>query len=329
MQNRKNNAYYKLQLIVIIIRVDKEKLKRRRKKMKLIIGKTSGFCMGVKRAVDEATKEVEKNQGKVTYCLGELVHNPQVIQNLEQKGLQIIEKLEDIPDPKGKKVIFRAHGVTKQVYEEAEQLGLVVADFSCPKVLAIHEIAKQYVQKGIPIFLIGEKEHPEVIGTASFCGENYFVIQNEEGLQEAIQKVKGKINQLLVIAQTTFNLQKFEQFIETISKELQGVTIEVKNTICDATRLRQEETSQLSKNVDCKIVIGGKKSSNSNKLYQIAKANCNNTFFIENLNDLENMIQKEGKTEINFRKYATIGMMAGASTPEQSVQEVVCFLEKQ
>ena len=303
--------------------------------MELIIGKTSGFCMGVKRAVEETTKVVEEarkiedDEKNITYCLGELVHNPQVIQNLEQKGLKIIRQLSEIPNPKGKKVIFRAHGVTKQVYEQAEQLGLVILDFSCPKVLAIHEIAKQYVKKGVPIFLIGEKEHPEVIGTASFCGENYFVIQNEEGLQEAIQKVKGKINQLLVIAQTTFNLQKFEQFIETISKELQGVTIEVKNTICDATRLRQEETGQLSKNVDCMIVIGGKKSSNSNKLYQIAKANCNNTFFIENVNELENMVQKEGRTEDDFRKYATIGMMAGASTPEQSVQEVVCFLEKQ
>ena len=303
--------------------------------MELIIGKTSGFCMGVKRAVEETTKVVEEarkiegDEKNITYCLGELVHNPQVIQNLEQKGLKIIRQLSEIPNPKGKKVIFRAHGVTKQVYEQAEQLGLVILDFSCPKVLAIHEIAKQYVKKGVPIFLIGEKEHPEVIGTASFCGEKHFVIQNEENLQAAIKNVKGKINQLLVIAQTTFNLQKFEQFIETISKELQGVTIEVKNTICDATRLRQEETGQLSKNVDCMIVIGGKKSSNSNKLYQIAKANCNNTFFIENVNELENMVQKEGRTEDDFRKYATIGMMAGASTPEQSVQEVVHFLEKQ
>ena len=296
--------------------------------MKLIIGKTSGFCMGVKRAVDEATKEVEKNEGEVTYCLGELVHNPQVIQNLEQKGLKIIRQLSEIPNPKGKKVIFRAHGVTKQVYEQAEQLGLVILDFSCPKVLAIHEIAKQYVKKGVPIFLIGEKEHPEVIGTASFCGENSLVIQNEEELQEAIQKVKGEINELLIIVQTTFNLQRFNQFVEVMKQHLQDVTIEVKNTICDATRLRQDETSQLSKNVDCMIVIGGKKSSNSNKLYQIAKENCESTFFIENVKELENMMQNEGKTEVDFRKYDTIGMMAGASTPEQSVQEVVCFLEK-
>ena len=298
--------------------------------MQLLIGKTSGFCMGVKRAVDETTKEVEKSQGEVTYCFGELVHNPQVIQNLEQKGLKIIEKLEEIPNPKGKKVIFRAHGVTKQVYEQAEQLGLEVLDFSCPKVLAIHEIAKQYVKKIIPIFLIGEKTHPEVIGTASFCGENSFVIQNEKELQEAIQKVKGKINQLLVIAQTTFNLQKFNQFVEIMQQELQGVTIEVKNTICDATRLRQEETSQLSKNVDCMIIIGGKKSSNSNKLYQIAKENCKTTLFVENANELKNMLQSEekGKQKINLAQYENIGIMAGASTPEQSVQEVVQFLEK-
>lgn len=186
---------------------------------------------------------------------------------------------------------------------------------TCPKVLAIHKIAEEYQKKGYFIILIGVENHPEVIGTISFCGEDKYLLTNEENIQEAIKKVKeSHANKVLIMAQTTFSLKRFEKISEEIKKSLENkYKVEIKNTICAATRLRQEETEKISKEVDYMIIIGGKNSSNTKKLYDIAKSNCENTILVETLKDLR---VKE------IKRFNKIGIMAGASTPQESIKEI-------
>lgn len=289
--------------------------------MKIIIGKKAGFCEGIKIAVNRAKEIIEKNEGKITYCLGDLVHNPVIMQNLYQKGLKVIKNLSEIENPQGKTTIIRAHGVVKQVYKQAEDLGVNLEDLTCANVLAIHKLVEQNSKNGYYILIIGESNHAETIGTASFAGENCKVIENEEQLQEAIKYIKNKeIEKVFIVAQTTFNLEKFNKFVNTIQNEV-NTEIVVKNTICNATRTRQEETIELSKQVDYMIIIGGRKSSNTNKLYDISCENCKNVIMIENAEELT--IDKIEQ----ITKFNVIGIMAGASTPQESIEEVKEKLE--
>lgn len=280
--------------------------------LQIILGKTAGFCFGVKNAVNKAL-EATKNETSMQ-CLGELVHNKQVTEELEKKGIQFIENLEQA----NKKLIIRSHGVEKEVYLKAKEKGIEIIDLTCPKVLNIHKIAEEYIKKGYYIFLVGQKEHPETIGTMSFCGPDYSLIQSEEDVEEAVKKYKnsGCANSLL-ISQTTYSLEKFNKISHILNQNVPN--IEVKNTICNATKLRQEETQKIAKQVDLMIIVGGKHSSNSNKLYEIAKKYCRNTIFIE--------IKEE--IDINYiKKFERIGVMAGASTPQKSIIELVDIIQK-
>ncbi len=278
--------------------------------MELIVGKTAGFCYGVKRAVDGAKEELKKNER--LYGLGEIVHNQEVIKELENLGMQFIN---DIEDSKGKTII-RAHGIPKQIYEEAKEKGIELIDYTCPKVLKIHEIAEEYAKKGYYIFLLGNKKHPEIIGTLSYCGDNKFVIEKEDDTIKALETFeKTGIQKLLVISQTTYSLEKFYIIEEIIKNELpRDIELVIKNTICQATEIRQKETEEMAKKVDCMIVIGGKNSSNTKKLYEIAKKYCKTVLLIENETELE--INKLQSTD-------TVGIMAGASTPKESIESVV------
>lgn len=295
--------------------------------MEIVLGKMAGFCGGVKNAIDKTYKEAESRKDDI-YCLGDLVHNPVVLENLEKMGVKIIDNLNEVPQPEGKTVIIRAHGVTKEIYEQAKQMGITLKDLTCPKVLKIHNFVEEYAKNEDYIFLIGEKKHPEVIGTKSFCGKNSIVIENEEELDKAIKKIEKDINKsvskkkLVVVAQTTFNLEKFKEFENKIKRELEKyIEIIINNTICDATRLRQEETEKISKEVEGMIVIGGKKSSNTNKLYQISLNNCNNVVMVEDENDLKNLLEQ-------FKNCKRIGVMAGASTPEETINKSIEMLKK-
>lgn len=279
--------------------------------MELIVGQTAGFCYGVKRAVEGAKKELGETQDKV-YCLGDLVHNRQVVDELKEKGLIV---LEDISKVNGKTII-RAHGVEKRIYDIAKKKGIVLKDYTCPNVLKIHKIAEEYAKNGYYIFLCGNKKHPENIGTLSYCGKNFYVIEKEEDAIKALEQLeKLKIDKLLVISQTTYSLEKFYIIEEIIKNELPiNIELVVKNTICRATELRQIETEEIAKKVEYMIIIGGVNSSNTKKLYEIAKSNCKNSVCIEVAEQLE-------LEEI--RKHHKIGIMAGASTPEESIKEVV------
>lgn len=276
--------------------------------MEIIIGKTAGFCYGVKNAVNKTKEEVQKQ--KTTYCLGELVHNKQVTKKLEEQGLIIINNIEDARE----NVIIRSHGVPEEIYTKAKDLNLKVVDLTCPNVLKIHNIVKEYSTKGYYIFIIGQKEHAETIGTVSYCKNNSTIVEKEEDVITAVNNFKkSNLEKILVVSQTTFSLEKFNKIVKNIKNSM-NAKIEIKNTICNATSVRQKETQELAKQVDLMIIIGGRHSSNTNKLYEIAKKECSNCILIETA------------AEINkdyVKNVSKIGIMAGASTPNESIENTV------
>jgi len=282
--------------------------------MQIIVGKTAGFCFGVKNAVIKAKEETKKS--KPIYCLGELVHNAQVTEELTEKGIQFVDNIDGV---KGR-VIIRSHGVTKETYKKAENKNIEIVDLTCPKVLKIHNIAEEYSNKDYYIFLIGNKDHPEVIGTASFCGNNYSIVEETETVEQALLDFReAKKEKILIISQTTYSIEKFNKIVEKIKQEVFSEILEIKNTICNATKERQEETKAIAQQVDLMIIIGGKHSSNSNKLYELSKQYCSRVLFIETHEELD--LEK-------IKSANKIGIMAGASTPQRSIEEVIEMLNK-
>lgn len=283
--------------------------------MKITIGKTAGFCYGVKNAVDGA-KEASKNTNGKIYGLGEIVHNKEVVNDLENMGIEFIKDIKDAKE----NVIIRAHGVDKKIYLEAKNMGINVLDFTCPNVKKVHDIASEYAKEGYYIILFGDKNHPENIGTVSYCENGYYVIKKQDEIEKLIQDIIGKRNELntnkvLIISQTTYNNSNFVKYSNIIKKELEKNNIEViiQNTICKSTEIRQKEVEKMSKENEYMIIIGGKNSSNTNKLYEIASMYCKNVVCVER--------EKELDLE-EIRKYELIGIMAGASTPRQSIDRV-------
>lgn len=282
--------------------------------MEIIVGETAGFCFGVKNAVTRAKEELEKT--KPTYCIGQLVHNNQVISQLEKNGMIFINSIDNAQG----KTIIRAHGIPKIEYKKAKERQIELLDLTCPKVIHIHNIAEEYSKKGYYIFLIGQKTHPEIIGTISFCGKNSYIIEKEEEINSALEKFdKSETKKALIIAQTTYSIEKFNKISQTIKQRIKQENIEIKNTICNATKQRQEETKELSSRVKVMVIIGSKTSSNSNKLYEISKKYCKETIFIETEEELEIGAIK-GKE--------SIGIMAGASTPQKSIEKVIEKIKK-
>lgn len=281
--------------------------------MEVIIGKNYGFCFGVKRAVDGAFKQLENE--KKLYCLGELVHNKQVMNKLQENGAILIDDLEQVKN-KNLKVIIRAHGIPKKVYETAKDMGIELIDFTCPSVLKVQNIAEEYSNRGFFIILTcSKKNHPEVLGIESHCGDKYVLIENIHEVDSALKKFKEiNNNKLLLISQTTYSMKKFKD-VELMIKESLDRSLEfvVSNTICLATQIRQDETKKLASEVDKMIIIGGKNSSNTQKLFEIALKNCNNSICVETKEEIENE---------DFSHCNKIGIMAGASTPQWSIDEI-------
>ncbi|MBR6821151.1 MAG: 4-hydroxy-3-methylbut-2-enyl diphosphate reductase [Bacilli bacterium] len=282
--------------------------------MNIVVGKLAGFCGGVINSVSKTDKLLE--DGIKTYCLGELVHNKQVVDKLKDKGLVFIDTLEEVED--GSRVIIRAHGVTKETYELAKKKNLDIIDLTCPNVLRIHEKAIKLVEDDFFIVLIAQKDHPEAIGTISFCGKDSVILEDKNGISEVVRLFKnsGK-NKLAVISQTTYSMLKFDELVEELKNQLNNYEINIDNTICSATELRQKETSKLATEVDAMIIIGGKNSSNTKKLYDIASSKCKNTYIVETIDDLKE----------DMSVFDIVGVMAGASTPKESIDEVVDYLK--
>ena len=275
--------------------------------MNIILAKSAGFCFGVKRAVETVYKEAEKNQTPI-YTFGPIIHNEEVVADLEKKGVQVIHSTDALKGrPKGT-VIIRSHGVERKIYDEIKALGFEIVDATCPFVKRIHKIVAEESKKGSRIIIIGNPDHPEVEGIRGWAGENVTVIKNAE---EAEKFENTTSERICIVSQTTFNYNKFKELVEIISEK--GYDISVLNTICNATRERQTEARSIAKEVDAMIVIGDKHSSNTQKLYEICSRECHNTYYIQTLDDFD-MNQ--------LRSVETVGITAGASTPNNIIEEV-------
>ena len=275
---------------------------------KVTLAKSAGFCFGVKRAVNKVYEEVEKQEAPI-YTYGPIIHNEEVVKDLEAKGVTVLEELECLEQiPKGT-VVIRSHGVGKKVYERIKNSGFTVEDATCPFVLKIHRIVEEHSKAGEHIVIIGNNEHPEVEGIKGWCAtDRLTVLQSVEEAEEFSVKDKQKI---CIVSQTTFNYKKFQELVEIICKK--GYDIIVLNTICNATEERQTEARAIAEQVDAMIVIGGRNSSNTQKLFEICKNECKNTYYIQTVKDLD---------LAEVRSVDNVGITAGASTPNNIIEEV-------
>ncbi len=275
-------------------------------KIQVIVAKTAGFCFGVERAVNQVYQQIESGVRPI-YTLGPIIHNEEVVKDLEQKGVRVISR-EEIRDIHEGTVIIRSHGVGRQVYEELEKQGVHIVDATCPFVKKIHHIVEEQNRAGRRIIIIGDSTHPEVEGIRGWADNRTLTAKTEEEIDSFVLKKDEKI---CFVAQTTFNYKKFKYLVEKFSKK--GYDIIVFNSICSATEERQKEAERIASQVDAMIVIGGKSSSNTRKLYEICKMQCGNTHFIQTLDDL----QPESGNSVR-----SVGITAGASTPKNIIEEV-------
>ncbi len=274
--------------------------------MEVLVAKSGGFCRGVKKAVDTALSIDPTN----TYIFGEIIHNPDVVQTITQRGIKMVEDLAEVPQ--GATLIIRSHGVGRNVYADCEARNIKVVDCTCEFVRRTQRIVDEKHQQGKLIVIVGEKTHPEVIGLNGWCDNQAYIFSSEE---ENFSILPEK--ECCVVAQTTYSKEKFEKIIKNL-KNTRGKTVEVFETICYTTIGRQNEASELSKQCDAILVIGGLNSSNTNKLYDICAANCPNVFRLGSSADLDY------KTIKRFKK---VGIVTGASTPNAQTQEVLLKME--
>ncbi|MEA3423843.1 MAG: bifunctional 4-hydroxy-3-methylbut-2-enyl diphosphate reductase/30S ribosomal protein S1, partial [Bacillota bacterium] len=272
--------------------------------MKIYIAKEAGFCFGVSKAIETAYCEKKKSTVPI-YTFGPLIHNTQVINKLYDNEIISVDDLEKLKP--GDTVIIRSHGVSKEVYDYAESLNLNIVDATCPYVKKVHNIVQNHCHQGNLIIIVGDKNHPEIIGVNGWCLEYSTIVSNPDDIENI--HFDGKI---IVIAQTTLMYDVYKSILNKIYDRFEDVL--VYNTICSATSERQFYADDLSKDVDFMIIIGGKHSSNTKKLLEISKINCPNSIHIETKDDL---VMKE------LKKYDKIGLTAGASTPEWIINEVV------
>ena len=275
--------------------------------MEVKVAKTAGFCFGVKRAVELVEKQVQA--GKKVYTYGPIIHNEEVIQELAKKGVEIVSNREEWNTVAHGTLIIRSHGVSKAEYEDMLVSGHEILDATCPFVKKIHKIVERESKNGRHIVIVGSKEHKEVQGIIGWCEGPVTVIETAEMAEKLDINPSEK---LCIVAQTTFNSKKFEDLVEIIEKKRYDII--VLSTICSATEERQKETRLLAQESEAMVVIGGLHSSNTRKLYEISKQQCVNTYFIQKLSDLDLNLFKS-----SFR---SVGITAGASTPNNIIEEV-------
>ncbi|RUM90219.1 MAG: 4-hydroxy-3-methylbut-2-enyl diphosphate reductase [Thermovibrio sp.] len=274
--------------------------------MKIKVAKSAGFCWGVKRAVNMAVESIKKAEGRAL-CLGELIHNKKEIERLKNLGMVFIEDMNDLKE--GDTVVIRSHGVSPKVLEFLKRKGAEIVDATCPFVKDVHEKAMRLEKEGYPVLILGNARHPEVIGIAGHV-KNPMIINSLDELKKL-----PPMKRLGVVCQTTLNLSFFKEAVSILSLKVKD--LKVYNTICSATSVRQKETLELAKEVDVMFVIGGKNSSNTTKLYQIAKEVNPKTYHIESKDEIEPDWLENSET---------VGITAGASTPQWVIEEVVNYL---
>ncbi len=290
--------------------------------MKVKTAKTAGFCFGVKRAVDTVYQELDRHGSERIYTYGPIIHNEEVIKDIEARGAVVLRTEEELDAISEGTVIIRSHGVEKRIYDKLAEKHISVVDATCPYVKKIHNIVRRESEEGRFIVIIGDPSHPEVQGIRGWAGEEAAIVQIPEDIEKLSEKVeaffskiendsKNPDKKLCVVAQTTFNYNKFKDLVEIIAEK--SYDIIVLNTICNATKERQKEARRIAEEVDAMIVIGDKHSSNTRKLFEICAKACKDTYYIQTLDDLN--LNQLGSVE-------TVGITAGASTPNNIIEEV-------
>lgn len=277
--------------------------------MDVKLASCAGFCFGVKRAVDTVYEQLKT--GKKIYTYGPIVHNEEVVRELEEMGVCVLENreaLEALDASQNAAVIIRAHGIPREIYRILEQKGIECIDATCPFVKRIHKIVEKESLAGKQIVIVGNPGHPEVEGIVGWCEGPATVIEEPEEAKE-FNPLEGC--EICIVSQTTFNFNKFDYIVEIFREK--GYNVTVVNTICNATEERQRAASDLAAEADVMVVIGGKHSSNTKKLYEICSKECANTYFIQTLDDLHLELPKAVRL---------VGITAGASTPNKLIEEV-------
>nr|WP_308550848.1 4-hydroxy-3-methylbut-2-enyl diphosphate reductase [uncultured Peptostreptococcus sp.] len=291
----------------------------------ILIAENAGFCFGVKRAMNMAWNELDKTDNVSIYALGPLIHNSQAVAKYEERGMVTVDTIEDIekieadksisgkPINNSKEMIIRSHGVSKTAYDEAKEKNIPIIDTTCPFVRKIHYLANKCYEDGKQLIVIGDKNHPEIIGINGWSSHSAIIAKN----LEEIKNISFESNkEYFIVAQTTMNEKEFDAIISHIRSL--NIRVEVENTICSATRVRQESARDLAQRVELMIVIGGRHSSNTQKLVKICQDTVD-TFSIETKDDLDKDL---------LSKYNTIGITAGASTPDWIIDDVIGFLSE-
>lgn len=281
--------------------------------MEVKVAKTAGFCFGVQRAVDKVYELIDSCPDRL-FTLGPIIHNEEVVNDLEKKGVRVASEEELKTLPEGSTVVIRSHGVGKKVYDQLKECGLSYVDVTCPFVLKIHRIVEKESKAGSHIVIIGDPDHPEVVGICGWCIGSYTVICTK---QDALDFVPPEGKNVCIVSQTTFNYNKFKDLVEILRKKRYDNTVlnilNILNTICNATEERQREAKNIAGEVDTMLVVGGRHSSNTQKLFEICKKECGNTYYIQTPVDLDSEM---------FQCSSYVGITAGASTPKKIIEEV-------
>lgn len=279
--------------------------------MEIVKADYFGTCFGVERALNLTEKELEVND--CLLCYGELIHNNDVIDNYKLKGLQIIDNIDGILN---ENLVLRSHGVGKDIYKYCKENNINIIDATCPRVINIHNIVEEYCLNGYDIIIFGNSAHPEIIGIKGWCDKNVYVYDDLKHFKSSHSQ---GLNKLCVVFQTTYNIRKYNEIKEYFNN-YDNNDIILKYTICNATNDRQVACEKLAKECDAVLIIGGKQSSNTKKLFEISKEICENTYWIENSKEIPfNLIK-------NTRR---LGITAGASTPLWIIEEVIQNVRKE
>ena len=276
--------------------------------MEVKLAKTAGFCFGVRRAVETVYEQVRDNKGKKIYTFGPIIHNQEVVRDLQEKGVEVLHTMAELQKLCDGIVIIRSHGVAREVYDLLQSRGVTCVDATCPFVKKIHHIVAKESENGTHIVIIGDRNHPEVQGIYGWAKDAVTIIGAEA---EANEFTVPENQAVCIVSQTTFNYNKFKYLVEIISEK--GYNVCVLNTICSATKERQTEAAGIAQEVEAMIVIGDKHSSNTQKLFEICRDACKNTYYIQTLDDLQ---------VDQLKSVKTVGITAGASTPNNIIEEV-------
>jgi len=275
--------------------------------MDVTVAKHAGFCFGVHRAIDMAFKALKKTKGPI-FSLGPIIHNPQVVQKMQDMGLKVVSDIREIPEGT---VIFRSHGVNAEEREEAAKRRLLVVDATCPFVEKAHDYVRKLDEQAYQIVVVGDPNHPEVLSILSYTRGKGIAVPSLEVLDTI--KLSQRVG---IVSQTTQSFKTFQTIVTEILRRSREVLIF--NTICDATKIRQEESIELAQHSDCMIVIGGRNSANTRRLAELCSQVQPHTYHVETVDELK---------EKSFEGFEAVGITAGASTPQWLIDPIVTYLK--